>query len=286
MIGLPPPGARFMLLSALGFALMAACVKLAALRGIPLLEIMLARCAVSLAISYAVVRRKRISPWGDNRRLLLARGLIGAAALICVYYAITVLPLAEATLLQYTHPVFTALLGALLLRETLQRSTAVCLLLSIGGLLVMVGPALLQAGAPRLPPLGVAIALAGAFGSAIAYIIVRRLSGSEDASVIILYFPLVALPVSALLLGRDAVLPDATGLLLLLLVGVFTQVGQWGLTHAMRHEMAGKAAAYSYVQVVFAAALGWWVFGELPTAATWIGGALIIAGALLNLGRR
>ena len=105
-----------MLVSALGFALMAACVKLVASQGIPLLEIVAARALVSLVISYIDVRRKGLSPWGTNRALLIARGAIGTLALICVYYAVTTLPLAEATLLQYMHPVFTALLGLLLLR--------------------------------------------------------------------------------------------------------------------------------------------------------------------------
>lgn len=281
-----PPGARYMLLSALGFALMAACVKLVATRGIPILEIVAARSLVSLVISYADVRRKGLSPWGTQRRLLVARGGIGAFALICVYYAITTLPLAEATLLQYMHPVFTAVLGLLLLRENIQPSTVVCILLSVAGLVVMVQPDILTGSKTVLPPLSVAIALVGALGSAVAYVLVRRLSPQEDASVIIFYFPLIALPLSLLLLGEQFVWPDSQSLLLLLLVGIFTQVGQLGLTHAMRWESAGKAAAYSYVQVIFAVALGWAVFGEVPSTWTWIGGSLIISGALFNLVRR
>ena len=194
-----PVSARFMLLSALGFALMAACVKLSAEHGIPLMEILLARCIVSAAISYADVHRKGISPWGNNKPLLLARGAVGAAALICVYYAITQIPLAEATLLQYTHPVFTALLGIVLLKERVQATTFACLVLSLSGLAVMTAPGWLGGQTGNLPLAPVAIALIGALGSSVAYIIVRRLSHTEDASVIILYFPLVALPVLSLI---------------------------------------------------------------------------------------
>jgi drug/metabolite transporter (DMT)-like permease len=82
------------------------------------------------------------------------------------------------------------------------------------------------------------------------------------------------------------VTPDTGSLALLLLVGIFTQIGQLGLTHAMRWETAGKAAAYSYVQVIFAVALGAALFNEVPSLWTWLGGALIISGALLNLVRR
>jgi len=276
-----------MLLSALGFALMTTCVKLVSTYGIPFLEIVAARALVSLVISYADVRRKGLSPWGTHRRLLFARGAVGAFALFCVYYAVTTLPLAEATLLQYTHPVFTALLALLLLREGLHASTVVCIVFSIAGLLIMVEPGLVGGGSSTdLPRLGVLVALAGAFGSAIAYVIVRRLSTLEDSSVIILYFPMVALPLSVVLLGDQFVMPGAEALFLLLLVGVSTQIGQIGLTLAMRHETAGKAAAYSYVQVIFATLLGWLVFAEVPSLWTWLGGGLIILGALVNLARR
>jgi len=281
-----PPGASYMLVSALAFALMAACVKLAASRGIPLLEIVAARCVVSLALSYLDVRRKGLSVWGTHRALLLARGSVGAFALVCVYYALTTLPLAEATLLQYIHPMFTAILALLLLKERIHLSTVICIALSLTGLVVMVDPGLLGARVQALPGFSVAVALLGALGSSLAYVIVRRLSGLEDASVIIFYFPLVALPLSLLLLGSDFMVPDPGSLVILLLVGVCTQAGQWGLTHAMRHESAAVASAYSYVQVVFAVLLGWIVFGEMPPPLTWAGGVLIVSGALLNLLRR
>jgi drug/metabolite transporter (DMT)-like permease len=282
----PFTGARYMLVSALGFALMAACVKLVAARGIPLLEIVAARSLVSLVISYVDVRRKGLSLWGTHRALLATRGVVGALALICVYYAVMTLPLAEATLLQYMHPMFTALLGLLLLKEGIQHSTVICILFSITGLIVMVEPGVFSGAAPVLPPFSVAVALVGAFGSAVAYVLVRRLSLQEDASVIIFYFPLIALPLSVALLGDQFIMPDGESLVLLLMVGIFTQIGQLGLTHAMRYGTAGKTAAYSYIQVIFAVTLGWVVFGELPSLWTWVGGGLIITGALLNLVRR
>jgi drug/metabolite transporter (DMT)-like permease len=281
-----PLGARYILVSALAFALMTACVKLAANRDIPFLEIVAARALVSLVISYLDVRRKELSVWGNHRTLLVARGAVGTFALICIYYAVTTLPLAEATLLQYIHPVFTALLALLLLKERIHLSTAICILMSIFGLVIMVQPGLFKGASPALPWFSVSIALAGAFGSAVAYVLVRRLSRREDASVIIFYFPLIALPLSVLMLGDQFVMPSAEALVLLLLVGIFTQIGQLGLTHAMRHESAGKAAAYSYAQVIFAVLLGWAVFGEMPLLWTWVGGSLIVAGALLNLIRR
>ena len=282
-----PVGVRYMVLSAASFAFMGACVKAASHRGIPVLEIVAARALISSVISYIDIKRKRISPWGHNKALLTARGLIGTLALMCVFYAVTTLPLAEATLLQYLHPVFTSLLAFLVLKETIQRSTAVCIVLSLTGLLIMVQPAFLLGAvvsSPNpLPMLGVGAALLGALGSGTAYVLIRRLSRSEDPSVIIFYFPFIALPVSCLLLGDGFIVPTGLSWLLLLLVGIFTQVAQYGLTKAMQTEDAGKATAYSYVQVIFSAILGWMLFNEIPTLNTLFGALFIIGGALVNV---
>ncbi|WP_372831285.1 DMT family transporter [Pontibacterium sp.] len=277
------PGVRYMLFSALGFALMAVCVKAVSTYDIPVLEIVAARAIVSLVISYLDVKRKRISVWGTHKPLLIARGVVGALALMCVYFSVTTLPLAEATILQYLHPVFTALLALFFLKERAQYSTIICIVLSILGLTVMVKPDLISGYSVELPWLSVVAALIGALGSAVAYVIVRRLSQSEDSSVIIFYFPLIALPVSVFLLGSDFVMPNGEALILLLLVGVFTQVGQVGLTKAMQYEKASKATAYSYVQVIFSLVLGWIFFAEIPTLWTLIGGGLIMTGALINV---
>ncbi len=270
-------------MSALAFSIMTSLVKLVGTYGIPVFEIVAARAMVSLIISYADVRRKRISVWGHNKKLLMARGTVGSLALICVYFAVTTLPLAEATILQYLHPVFTAILALIFLKERIQRSTIICILFCIIGLLLIVSPSLTLSGTAELPLFSVAVALLGALGSAIAYVIVKRLSGTEDSSVIIFYFPLVALPLSLTLLGDDFVMPNTEAFVLLIFIGIFTQIGQVGLTKAMKTEVASKATAYSYVQVVFSIIFGWLLFSEVPSLWTWIGGSLIIIGALINV---
>ncbi|ODS11227.1 DMT family transporter [Vibrio scophthalmi] len=278
-----PVGVRFMVLSAFGFALMSACVKYVSNYGIPVFEIVAARALVSLLISYIDVKRKKISIWGENKPLLFLRGAVGTASLMCVYTAVTMLPLAEATILQYVHPVFTALLGVLFLKERVQKSTLVCIAFCLAGLLVMVQPNMHSEIADELPLFSIMIALCGALGSSIAYVIVRKLSQTEDSSVIIFYFPLVALPISTLLMWDSFVWPSLFLTMMLVLVGIFTQIGQYGLTKAMQTQAAGKASAYSYVQIVFSALLGVWVFNEIPSIWTYLGGGLIVTGALINV---
>ncbi|MDK9773568.1 DMT family transporter [Vibrio sp. B181a] len=278
-----PIGVRFMVLSAFGFALMSATVKHVSLHGIPVFEIVAARALVSLVISYLDVKRKGISVWGNNKPLLFARGAVGTMALMCVYYSVTTLPLAEATIFQYIHPVFTTLLAIFFLKERIQSSTFICIALCLLGVYVMVRPETGPDAEHALPMFSVIIAILGAFGSSIAYVIVRKLSQTEDSSVIIFYFPLVALPASILLIGDQFVMPDLYLTMMLVLVGVFTQIGQLGLTKAMQTQEAGKASAYSYVQIIFSVILGIVFFGELPSAWTYLGGALIVTGALINV---
>ncbi|NNK58123.1 MAG: DMT family transporter [Desulfofustis sp.] len=278
----------YMFLSALCFASMSGCVKAAHLRGIPVLEILAARALVSLTLSYLDIRRKGISPWGHNKPLLFARGVVGTIALVCVFYAVTILPLAEATLIQYLYPLFTSLMAYFLIKEKIHISTMVCIGLSLMGLLIMIQPnflfgAILQESEP-LSKLGVSFALLGALGSGLAYVFIRQLSTTENPSVIIFYFPFVALPVACLLLRDNFILPqDLETWILLLLVGVFTQIAQFCLTMAIKLEKAAKATAFSYVQVIFSTLIGWIFFSEIPSSKTFLGALFIIGGALVNL---
>ena len=275
--------AWYMLLSALGFALMAASVKEVSALGIPVLEIVAARAIVSAIISYGDIKRKKISVWGNNKPLLIARGTVGAFALMFVYYAVTTLPLAEATILQYLHPVFTAILALVFLKEMIQRSTIACIVISLIGLFIMIQPNLKVDGVVEYPWVSIGAAVLGAFGSAVAYVIVKKLTKTDDSSVIVFYFPMVSLPIAIIMLGDNFVVPSMAAIVLLILVGIFTQVGQVGLTKALHCEDASKATAYAYVQVLFSVMIGWAYFSVVPAITTFIGGGLIMFGALVNV---
>ena len=279
-----PESAWYMLLSAFAFALMAVCVKIAnTTYHIPVLEIVAARAIVSVVISYVDIKRKKISVWGNNTPWLIARGTVGALALIFVYYAITTLPLAEATILQYLHPAFTAVLALLFLKEHIQRSTLVCIVLGLLGLFIMIQPNFAQDASVQYSWLSIGAGLLGALGSATAYVIVKKLTKTDDSSVIVFYFPLIAMPISITLLGSDFVMPTLAATGVLILVGIFTQIGQIGLTKALHCADASKATAYAYVQVIFSIFIGWAYFSEVPVITTIIGGGCIMLGAIINV---
>ncbi len=279
-----PLGARYMLVSALAFSVMSLFVKLVGEKGIPVLEIVAARSVVSLVISYISLKRLGISLLGQRKVLLVARGLAGFIALNCVFYALTHLPLAEATVIQYLHPMFTAVLALFFLKERFSMATLACLIMSFIGLLFVVRPNIAFSTLSQpLDEIAVLAALAGAFGSAVAYVLVRSLGKSEHPLVIVLYFPLVSLPCSVLMLWNDFVMPQGVTWLYLLAVGVSTQVGQVALTRAMQTETASRATSFAYLQVVFAIILGLIFYQEVPNSGTITGAGFIIMAAYLNV---
>lgn len=280
------PASLWMLSSALCFSLMVVCVRQVGGR-IPLAEVVLVRALVSLALSWWLLRRAGIPPLGNRRALLAVRGVIGTLALFCVYGAVLRLPMATATVLQYLYPSLTAGLAWLLLGEALGPRLLLAVPLGWMGVLVIAlppGSARDAAGSATgaLEPLGIALAVAGALLTALAYICVRRLGRSEHPLVIILYFPLMALPLSLPPVLLDPVLPTATEALWLLGVGVFTQLGQIGLTHGLTGLPAARATALSYCQVLFAALWGWLFFAETPSGGTLLGAALVLSATLLS----
>lgn len=275
-------GPRYMLLSAASFALMGCLVKLAGNWHVPLLQIIFVRALISIVLSLGDIARARVHPLGQRRGLLFARGLAGFVALTGVFYAILHLPYAQATVLQYLHPVFTALLAFWFLAESPTRATLACIILSLIGLGWMVSPYFDGAETTGIPLLAITAGLGGALGSGIAYTLVRKLVTTEHPSVIVLYFPMVCLPGTLLVGFDDFVWPTLEAWLALIGVGVFTQLGQVSLTRAMQFDSASRTTSLSYLQIVFAALLGWIIFGEIPTTATLIGASLILLGAFIS----
>jgi drug/metabolite transporter (DMT)-like permease len=290
-------GVRFMVQAAFWFAVMALLVKLAS-RTVPTMEIVFVRGAITLAIASAVLWRARLSPFGSRSPLLLARGLVGSCALICFYAAVVHLPLAEATVLHQTAPLFTAVFAAWLLRERLAPRVAAALGIAFGGVVLIARPAWLFGAVPGVA-VGAAettvadgpawwfaaIGVASAVLSAIAYVTVRRLGRSENPLVVVFWLPLCTLPLAAPFALPAWVWPDAVGWACLVGIGVVTQVAQVALTKGLAREAAGKATAVGYLQVAFATLFGAVVFGVWPDGWSWTGMALIV-GSLAIASRR
>jgi len=261
---------------ALSFSVMSLLVKLAG-RGLPSQEIVLARSVIMLALTLAVLRRTRTPARGNRRGLLLVRGLFGFGALSCFYWSLVHLPLADATVIQYTNPAFTALFAAFALREHLRLRDGVMLALSLAGIVLITRPALLFGGTERLDPLAVAVAVCGAALSGAAYTTVRKLGSTEPTMVIVFWFALVSTLGSLPVPSATSVVPSPVEWLVLLGIGVSTYGGQVLFTRGLALEPAGRATAIAYVQIVFAALWSTIFFGEAPDLWTAAGALLVVA---------
>jgi drug/metabolite transporter (DMT)-like permease len=268
-------GVLYMMASAFGFSVMGVLVKVASQR-LPIGEIVFARAVVTLGISLAMVRRAGLSPWAGPRVPLMFRGLLGFGGLTGYYIAIDRLPLADATVLQNATPLLTGVLAWWLLDERIGWATAVAIACGVGGVALIVRPS-----GDALDPSGVAAALGGVSCSSIAYVTVRRLSRTVHPLVIVLYFPLIATPLALPWMLASFVAPGPLDLVLLVGLGIATQVGQVCMTMGLSIESASRATTINYLQVAFAMLWQLSVFGEFPTAWTLAGASLILGGTLL-----
>lgn len=279
-----PLGLRYMVESALWFSLMGVMVKWAG-KTVPFQQIVFARLLVALILSWWLLRRFAIVPWGHRKGLLITRGLLGLIGLICFFYSITHLPLADATVIQYTNPVFVGIFAAIWLREQLGLRDVGAALACVAGVILIAQPSIIfGTETARLPAFEVFVAAAGALISAVAYVVVRKLNQTEDPFVIVFYFPLVAAPIALPWAIMAGYLPNLWELLLLLGVGITTQLAQVRMTQGLKLESAGRATAMTYLQVVFAFAWGVLLFDEIPNIFAMVG-ALVVVGTTLLLSR-
>lgn len=275
------PGIRAMAIGAFWFSIMSLLVKLAGQR-MPAMQIIVFRTVITLILSYAAVRRAGVRPvLGTHRRLLLLRGLCGTIGLLGFFHSLVRNPLAEASLLQYTNPIFAILIAGLWLGERVGRAELTSLTLSLIGVVCITRPAaLFGISTTALSPVNVMIGLVGAFFSGSAYAVVRRIGNREHPSVVVFYLPLVAVPISLALSTGGWMMPGPMDWFYLIGAGTATQVAQTYMTRGLQQETAARATTTGYLQVVFAGVWGAILLGERPGAWTLVGAALIVGSAV------
>ncbi|MCB2205156.1 DMT family transporter [bacterium] len=269
---------RYMISAAVFFSMMGLFVRL--VRDIPFLEVVVFRALVSLVISAALLLRAGKSLWGKNKGLLFLRGLFGFLGLSAYFYTIHAMPLAEAVTIQYTNPLFTALFAPFILKERTHGSEWLAGLLAFGGVLLIAQPTSVSAVLPAL------IGLGGAMCSGLAYNIVRKLGmEGEDPLTIVMYFPLIAVILAAPLAATSWRMPVGMEWLILLGVGVTTQIAQVSMTKGLRLERAARATVVNYF-VIFLSTMYSLLLGESLTIYSFLGMAAIIAGITVLSGWR
>jgi drug/metabolite transporter (DMT)-like permease len=272
-------GLLLMVVSAACFAAMAAFAK-KLLPETPIQAVVLSRGVMMTVIFVSAARWQGVPILGKRPGVLLLRGLLGYAALSCYFYSVQHLPLGDAVLLQYSHPVFVAAVAPLFLGERTGGSQWLLIAAALLGVALVVRPA----GEVRAEAL---VGVLGSMLSGLAYIAVRKLSRTEHPMTILLWFPLATIPFSlaaTLSLGRAAVPRNGREVAGHLLVTAAALVGQIALTHGLARAGAAKATAVTLTGPIFGLAFGFLLFGSVPTAAS-LAGMVAVLTALALLGR-
>jgi drug/metabolite transporter (DMT)-like permease len=277
------PGMRLMLLGTFLFSLGSLCIKLAGER-VPTMEILFVRGVVGMGLCWAIVRRTGAGVFGTRRVMLALRGLTGFIALFGEFYAIVHLPLADATVILFSHPVMVAILAWAVMGERLNGKGMVAVLVSLTGVALVCRPGFLTgASGPDLDPVALAVALGAVCFISVAILTVRSLARTEHPAVVMFYPPLI-ISLAAPFFAEGWVVPTMPEWLMLLGVALFMNVGQYYMTKGYAVESAARISAVSCLEIVFAALWGASFLGELPDGWTLAGGLLIVIGTLA-LGR-
>jgi drug/metabolite transporter (DMT)-like permease len=263
---------------ALSFSVMSALLKLAG-ETLPLFEIVTGRSLVVALLSGFAVWRQGHSFVPGEARLVLLRAILGFIALSCYFYAVIHLPLADATVLYFTNPVFTALVAVVVLREHMGLREAGWAGLSLAAVVVVARPSFLFGAERALDTTAVVLCLISALFAAGSYVTIRSIR-RDPPLLVVFYFSSVTVLLGAPIVVRGFTPPSPLELLIVVGVGVATHLGQLWITWAFRLERAGRASAVGYLQIVFAAGWGWLLFSEVPDALTWVGAAVITLATL------
>ncbi|MBT0959694.1 DMT family transporter [Denitromonas iodatirespirans] len=270
--------ALWMILASLLFACMGVCVKLGADR-FSVAELTFYRGLAGLLFMAVFMRHRGTTFRTRHWRLQVSRAVSGSVALGCYFFAISQLPLAAAVTLNYTSPIFVALLLALWFREALRPLALVAVLLGFVGVVALLRPTL---AADQW--LGALAGLGSGLIASLAYINVRELGrAGEPESRTVFYFSCItclgALPF--VVAGGGFRLPEASGAALVLGIGVFGTAAQLAMTRAYRVGATIVAANLAYSTVVFASLFGVLLWGEVLPAPAWLGIALIMSSGIL-----
>lgn len=267
-------GARYILAAVTCFSLVNLLVK--ALAHLPVEEVIFWRGFVCLFITYYMVRRLGLSPWGRNKKLLLMRGLCGTFALGFFFYTLHKMPLASAVTIQYLSPVFTVLVAGVFFGEKVQPVHWLCSLAGFGGVLII------QGFDPRVELGDALMGLGGAVCSAFAYNTVRSLRHSDHEWVVMFYFPLVASVVSAPFAFEKWVWPEGMDWAYIIAMGILIQIAQFFLTRGYSLEKASNVASMNYAGVLLAVFFGVLLYGETLPATTGTGMVVIMASVWIS----
>lgn len=273
-IGQKTKGIIYIVVAAFGFSVMSLFVKLAG--DLPAFQKAFFRNFIALIFITVMMLRENIgfAPKKENIPGLLGRSLCGTLGLLCNFYALGTLNLSDANMLNKLSPFFAIIFSIFLLREKPTAAQVLGVAVAFGGSLLIIKPGF--ADAQLISALA---GVLGGLGAGAAYTFVRKLGKKgENSKRIVFYFSafscLFCLPFLIVQYKSMTFLQT----LYLIFAGTFACVGQLGITKAYLCAPAKEISVYDYTQVIFAALLGFFVFGDLPDIWSVLG-YILICGA-------
>lgn len=273
-IGRKTKGIIYIIVAAFGFSVMSLFVKLSG--DLPAFQKAFFRNFIALIFITAMMLREKIGflPKKSNIPALLGRSLFGTLGLLCNFYALGQLNLSDANMLNKLSPFFAIIFSVFLLKEKPNVIQLLGVTVAFTGSVLIIKPGFDN---PRVIP---AIAgVLGGMGAGAAYTFVRKLGeNGENSKRIVFYFSAFSCLFCVPFMISEYEPMTAVQTLFLILAGTFACVGQLGITKAYLCAPAKEISVYDYTQVVFAAILGFFVFGDLPDLLS-VGGYILICGA-------
>ena len=265
-------GIMFIILSAFGFAIMSAFIKLSG--DLPSFQKTFFRNLVSCIIAFLLILKHKESFFGkkENQKILILRSIFGTLGIILNYYAIDKLVLSDANMLNKLSPFFVIIFCAIFLKEKIKPNQAIAVGVAFVGALFIIKPSF------NFDMIPSTAGIMGAIFAAAAYTCLRVLGSKEKFYTVVFYFSLFStisiLPFTIVVYKSMTV----TQLIYLILAGVFASIGQFGITLAYKYAPAKEISIFDYSNIIFSAIISIVVFSAIPDVFSIIG-YIIIFGA-------
>lgn len=284
----PVTGIVLKILSVLVFILMSALIKAVADR-IPPGETVFFRSffAIPVILLWLVARRELgIGLRVKNPMGHVWRGVAGTSAMGLGFAGLAFLPLPEVTALGYAAPLLTVVFAAMFLGEEVRAFRLSAVALGLLGVMIVLWPRLgAFEGRDTAAAFGALVVVMGATFAALAQVFIRKMVATERTSAIVFWFSVTSTTLSLISLPFGWVMPTGTEAMILISCGFLGGVGQILLTSSYRFADASIVAPFEYVSMLFALAIGYYAFDEVPTAPMLGGAALVIAAGVLIIWR-
>jgi drug/metabolite transporter (DMT)-like permease len=269
------------LLTALALATMAMLVKLAGEHGAHLIELIFWRQALTaVLIGTGLALTGRLASLKTERlRSHSIRSATGLFGMLFTYGAVLMLPLAEATTLGFTAPVFAVLIAMILFRETIGPYRWAAVAMGFAGVVVVMQPGSSDHAGVTLT--GIAVGLMAPLMVSLISFQIQDLNKTENPWSIVFWFAALSAPVAALALPFVIAPHDGQTWLIIVAMSLMGVLAQILLTTSLRFGSAAVILLMDYTALLWASFYGYAVFDRAAPASLWLGAPLIIGAGLL-----